>query len=186
MASKRNIEPIMKPLAAAVLIGFGALCLHADQPQTNQTGTTLSPVQPAGADSPLVRAAKATPHPPAPKGKTKIVITNETLVRSGGHVSTSTSTPAALPPAVATNSPSDDVLRQHQQAAAEARAKLEAEQKKRAAQFAERANAVYEGDDAEGIYEDPARSEGRMEKQSPSAPAQPPTIQVQKPPTSSR
>jgi len=54
------------------------------------------------------------------------------------------------------------------------------EAKKRLA--AERANAIYEGDDPDGIYEDPAQSEGRATQQSPATPQAPPTMQVQKPP----
>jgi hypothetical protein len=188
MGPKRNIERIMKRLASALLVGFGALCLHADQQQTT-TATPGAPMTvlaapPAAADSALVRAAKSTSHPAPPKGKKKIVITNETLSKSGGHITTGTNTQAALPPAA----PRVDPLIEAQKKlppGAEARAKREAEQKKKA-EAAERANAIYEGDDPEGIYEDPARTEGRMEKQSPTTPSQPPTIQVQKPPTSSR
>lgn len=178
----------MKRLATALLIGFGALCLHADQQQTTTatTNTTVTPLssQPAPADSPLVRAAKSTSHPAPPKGKKKIVITNETLAKSGGHITTGTNTQAPLPPPM----PKVDPLIEAQKKlppGAEARAKQEAEQRKKA-EAAERANAIYEGDDPEGIYEDPARTEGRMEKQSPTTPSQPPTMQVQKPPTSSR
>src|SRR5438128_884353 len=106
MAPKRNIERIMKRLASALLIGFGALCLHAGEQNTTATSTQPPPpaAQPqAQADSPLVRAAKAT-HP-ASKNKKKIVITNETLAKSGGHITTSSATQPALPPATAAPKP---------------------------------------------------------------------------------
>ena len=180
MAPKRNIERIMKRLASALLIGFGALCLHANQ-QTTTATSTQAPVPPpqAQADSPLVRAAKSTAHPTS-KNKKKIVITNETLAKSGGHITTSSPTQPPLPP----GDPKTDPVIEAQKKlppGAEQRAKQEAEQKKKA-EAAERANALYEGDDPAGIYEDPATTEGRMEKQSPKTPAQPPTMQVQKPP----
>ena len=85
MAPKRNIERIMKRLASALLIGFGALCLHAQDQQTTATATQ-PPV-----DSPLVRAAKSTAKP-ASKNKKKIVITNDNLTKSGGHITTSSAT----------------------------------------------------------------------------------------------
>ena len=145
----------MKRLALALLIAFGAFYLHAD-------------------DSPLVAAAKASQQ--AKKPKKKIVITNETLTKTGGHVSTATTKPQPLPkltdPPVQPPKPVAPV---------DAAAKAAEEKKKRDA--AERANAIYEGDDAEGIYEDPARTEGRMEKVSPAAPQQPPTVQTQQPTT---
>jgi hypothetical protein len=185
MAPKRNIERIMKRLASALLIGFGALCLHAGE-QTTTATSTQEPAPPpqAQADSPLVRAAKSAAAHPASKNKKKIVITNETLAKSGGHITTSSPTQPPLPP----SAPKTDPVLEAQKKlppGAEQRAKLEAEQKKKA-EAAERANAIYEGDDPAGIYEDPATTEGRMEKQSPKTPAQPPTMQVQKPPTSSR
>jgi hypothetical protein len=177
MGPKRNIEPIMKRLASALLIGFGALCLHA-----GQTAATSTQAPPATADSPLVRAAKSTQH--SKSKKKKIVITNETLAKSGGHITT-TSAPPPLPPAPAPKT--DPVIEAQKKLppGAEQRAKLEEEQRKKA-EATERANAIYEGDDPEGIYEDPAKTEGRVEKMSPKTPAQPPTMQVQKPPTSSR
>jgi hypothetical protein len=179
MGPKRNIERIMKRLASALLIGFGALCLHAGEQTTTATSTQPpAPAPQAQVDSPLVRAAKSTAHPTS-KNKKKIVITNETLAKSGGHITTSSPTQPPLPSAPKT----DPVLEAQKKLppGAEQRAKLEAEQKKKA-EAAERANAIYEGDDPAGIYEDPATTEGRMEKQSPKTPAQPPTMQVQKPP----
>src|SRR5207244_7056430 len=96
--------------------------------------------------------------------------------------SNSTLAPLPAPP------PADPALAEHEamrkyglEKQAADKAKKAAEDKKKAA-AAEHANAVLEGDDPEGIYDDPATSEGRAAKQSPAPPSQPPTIQVQKPP----
>src|SRR5262245_41294626 len=143
----------MKRLASALRIAFGASYLQAQ-------------------DSPLVAAAKASQH--AKKSKKKIVITNETLARSGGHVSTATNAPAPLPKLP----PETSVA-----AVKPATVQSDAAAEKKKHDAAERANAIYEGDDPEGIYEDPAKAEGRMQKNSPPAPQQPPTVQTQQPPT---
>jgi hypothetical protein len=172
----------MKPLATGLLIAFGTVSLAAAG-QTTAT-STQPPAPQAQPDSPLVRAAKATQHN-APKKK-KIVITNDTLARSGGHVSSSNGAPAALPPPPPID-PAGDPQDVQRKAALEAakKARQDADEKlKREA--TRRANAILEGDDAGGIYEDPALSEGRAAKQSSAPPAQPPVVQVQKPPTSSR
>jgi hypothetical protein len=163
----------MKRLATGLLIAFGAVSLLA----ADQTTTT------APADSPLVRAAKSTQKA---KAKKKIVITNDTLVKSGGHVTTSASNPAPLPILTDVDHTAENQMKQRQAAAqAAAKAKTEAEQKKKH-DAAERANAVLEGDDAEGVLEDPALVEARAEKNSPPPTQQLPTVQVQKPPTSFR
>jgi len=175
MERKRNIEQTMKRLASALLIAFGALCLHAGEQTTTTTTTSAQPP----ADSPLVRAAKAAQSKTPSKSKKKIVITNETLAKSGGHITTSNSQ-AALPPLPKPDPNVADIERQKQLAAQQAatdKAKQAAVDKKKRDE-AEHANAILEGDDPEGIYEDPARSEGRAEKSSPP----PPTMQVQKPP----
>ena len=177
MDGKRNIEQTMKRLASALLIAFGALCLHADDKTTTAAPATTQPP----ADSPL-RAAKASHTKTPSKTKKKIVITNETLAKSGGHITTSNAQPP-LPPAPKVDS---NVVEERQrqlgaQQAAADKARQAVEDKKKRDE-AERANAMLEGDDPEGVYEDPARSEGRAEKKSPPPPSQPPTIQVQKPP----
>ena len=171
----------MKRLASALLIAFGALCLHADDKTTTATTTSTQPP----ADSPLVRAAKASQSKTTSKTKKKIVITNETLAKSGGHITTSNAQ-AALPPVPKANPNTIDMERQKQldaqQAAAE-KAKQEAEAKKKREQT-ERVNAVLEGDDASMGLGDPALVEGTAEKTSPAPPSQPPTMQPQKPPAS--
>ena len=93
MDGKRNIEQTMKRLASALLIAFGALCLHADDKTTTAAPTSTQPP----ADSPLVRAAKASQGKITSKSKKKIVITNETLAKSGGHITTSSAQPALAP-----------------------------------------------------------------------------------------
>ena len=131
-----------------------------------------------------MRAAKAASKTkPASKTKKKIVITNDTLVKDGGHITTASSTPAPLPPATSDVNPleklANDQIRYKQ--AADAKAKKDAEQKQKTA--AERANSVYEGDDAEGVYEDPATTEGRMQRDGGKQPTQPEAIKPQQPGT---
>ena len=182
MGRKRNIEPSMKRFGLAALLAFGALSLHAD----DQT-TTQAPAPQPQSDSPLVRAAKASGRLNTTKKKTP-VITNDTLVKSGGHVTTSNkpqpplpAPPKADPAALAREKAEKEAAVAK---AAELKAKQEAEAKKKAA--AERSNAILEGDDPDGIYEDPATSEGRAEQRSQQTPppqtVTPPTMKVQKPP----
>jgi hypothetical protein len=173
----------MKRLASALLIAFGALCLHADDKTTTATTTSTQPP----VDSPLVRAAKASQGKLTSKSKKKIVITNETLAKSGGHITTSNAQPA-LPPVPKVDPNTAEIARQNQlgaqQAAAE-KAKKEAEDKKKR-EDAYRANAVLEGDDSSMGLGDPAMIEGHAEQASPAPPSQPPTVQTKKPPTSFR
>jgi len=176
----------MKRTAIAALLAFGALALVADEKTSTQAPPPAAP-----ADSPLVAAAKASGRTTTStsKKKKKMVITNETLAKSGGHITTTTKTaqqPLPAPPRVdpVLDKLAADQKKQYEaEKAAAAKAQKEAEEKRK--RNAERANAIVEGDDAEGIYEDPATSEGRADKQSPPPPGQPQTIQVQKPPTSS-
>src|ERR1700737_2937631 len=88
-------EAVMKALLSCGLAAF-ALTLYAADPQDKPTttGNTLSAVPAAQVeDSPLVAAAKRTGR--LAKKPTN-VITNETLVKSGGHLTTA-SHQAALP-----------------------------------------------------------------------------------------
>ena len=186
MGRKRNIEPIMKSLATAALITFGALCLHADDQTTTQTPAPQTTAQQPQADSPLVRAAKASGRMNSSKKKTP-VITNETLSKTGGHVTTTNKPQPALPkpPIVDTAAKARADAEKEGAAvkAADAKAKKEAEETQKKA--AERSNAILEGDDPEGIYEDPALSEGRAQATTPQTQTQtqqPPTMKVQKPP----
>ncbi len=186
MGRKRNIERFMKRTAIAVLLTLGALSLVADEKTTTQAP---APTPAVTADSPLVAAAKASGRTSSKKTtskKKKMVITNETLAKSGGHITTTSKAaqqPLPPPPRVdpALDKLAADQKKQYDvEKAAAAKAQKEAEEKKR--RDAQRANAIVEGDDADGIYEDPATSEGRASKQSPPPPQQPTTIQVQKPP----
>jgi hypothetical protein len=171
----------MKRTAIAALLAFGALSLGADEKTTTQ-----APAPATSADSPLVAAAKASGRTTPSKKKKKMVITNETLAKSGGHITTTTKAaqqPLPPPPRVdpALDKLAADQKKQYDaEKAAAAKAQKEAEERKKL--NAQRANAIYEGDDPEGIYEDPSTAEGRADKQSPAPPQQPPTIQVQKPP----
>jgi colicin import membrane protein len=95
----------MKPLLLAAF-AMAALPLVAGETQTEAP------------DSPLVAAAKASAAKNAKKRKATITITNDTLVKSGGHITT-TASQAPLPPAPP--HPSEEQLR-----AAEARRAAEA------------------------------------------------------------
>ena len=172
----------MKRTAIAALLALGALSLGADEKTSTQAPAPAAPAT-TTADSPLVAAAKASGRTTKKK---KMVITNETLAKSGGHITTTSKTaqqPLPAPPRVdpALDKLAADQKKQYDaEKAAAAKAQKEAEEKKK--RDAQRADAIVEGDDAEGIYEDPATSEGRADKQSPPPPQQPATIKSQKPP----
>ncbi|MEO6260695.1 MAG: hypothetical protein ABIP63_10100 [Thermoanaerobaculia bacterium] len=126
-----------------------------------RTLTTTAPVQ-----SPLVRAAKASPKR-SKKKSTTLVITNGDLSKSGGHVTTATTALKPLPvdaPAEMTPEQARAVEkhnREVRQAAVAKTKKAEADRKMQK----ERAAAIYNGDDAEGMLEDPALVEGKMTPQ---------------------
>ncbi|SRR5712691_1411093 len=150
----------MKPLTAAISIAVLALPLcAADQQKPNTTTTTLSSVAaPQQEDSPLVRAAKATGRLGK---KPTMVITNETLVRTGGHFTTTTLTtplPAAYPQPNPDQGKLDAALRQRREA--EAKAKRDAAEKKQ--QDLRRASADYYGESIEPRVDDPAMQEHQM------------------------
>ncbi len=125
-----------------------------------RTLTTTAPVQ-----SPLVRAAKASPK--RSKKKSTPVITNGDLSKSGGHVTTATKALKPLPvitPDEMTPEQARAVekhYRELRQAAVAKAKKAEADRKVQK----ERAAAIYNGDDAEGMLEDPALVEGKMTPQ---------------------
>lgn len=168
----------MKRTSIAAALAFCAIPLMADEKQLDTSKE--APV------SPLVAAAKSSARNNPSKTKKKIVITNETLLKSGGHITTTTDrAQQPLPPRSRVDPELDKLAAQQQKeyaakVAAEAKAKRDLEAKKRA--MAEKANAIYEGDDPAGIYEDPSTAEARAESQSPATPKAPPTLQVQKPP----
>src|SRR5437867_7487923 len=152
----------MKPLTAAISIAVLALPLcGADQQQANTTTTTLTPIAaPQQQDSPLVRAAKASGRLGK---KPTMVITNETLVRSGGHFTSTTLTtqlPAAYPQPNGEQARLEAAMRAKREAAEQARRDV-AERKK---QDLQRATADYYGESIETRVDDPAMQEHQMER----------------------
>jgi hypothetical protein len=153
----------MKRIAISSCLALAALSLYAGDPQTTNaapqpahTETLLSSPRTVGiGDSPLVHAAKLTNRLNKKPGQ---VITNETLVHSGGHFTTTTTqAQAALPTQPSTVPTMDQLAIQQRQARAETAAAADAarkiaQQKKIAAGLAA---ARAEGDTAEGIYTDP-------------------------------
>ena len=166
----------MKRTGIAAILVLGAFALHADQ-----TTTQAPAPQPQPVDSPLVRAAKATNR--SATKKKKIVITNDTLVKAGGHVTTSNEAKAQLP----TNLNADPALakmaeEQRKEEAAAAAASLKAKKEAEAKKLkVEKTKAVYEGDDAEGMLDDPALVEGQMQQQAPPQTQQPTTMGTEQP-----
>jgi hypothetical protein len=180
----------MKPIVLSSCLALAALSLYAADPQTPKDNPTPPPThvqtlfsaQPVGAvDSPLVRAAKATNRLGK---KPSQVITNETLVREGGHFTTTTPEAQALLPKV--SKPAGPSLEQMGADARRARAETAAaadlasknEEKKRIA--AGRAPAQKEGDTPEGLYTEPPALEGPTLQ--PIKPTTPETMGQQKPP----
>ena len=140
----------MKRFTLAISVAVIALPLGA------QTATTAAPVQ----DSPLVAAAKASRKA---NGGKSVVITNDTLVKSGGghmstaNASTSPSYPAALP---ATAGPAAV-----DQAALKAKADAESKAKKAAAAKEMKTKSVAAdlyGESIEDRIEDPSMQEHTM------------------------
>lgn len=166
----------MKAILICSLAAF-ALTLYAADPQDKPTttATTLSAVAPAKVeDSPLVAAAKRTGR--LAKKPTN-VITNETLVKSGGHITTAAfQAPLPPPPKVpaSLNQPNSNAERLKKEA--QEKAKKEAVAKRAAGR---RAAADYNNDSIEPRFEDPAQQEQMMQQGAQTTTAQPP----QKPPT---
>jgi len=159
----------MKPIAISTCLALAALSLFAADPQATKDALPsthiekqLSAQRVAGiGDSPLVRAAKASGR----LGKKPAqVITNETLVREGGHFTTTT--PAAQTPLPTNRRPSEpswdqmaaDARKSRADAAVNAEQARKLEQQKRLS--AARAAAAAEGDTPEGLYNDPPALEG--------------------------
>jgi len=166
-----------------ILTGGLALCaltLVAAEPQQKPTTTETVIAAPATVqvqDSPLVRAAKATGRL---QKKPTNVITNDTLLKTGGHFTTTKSQsplpplPEAPPPVV---QPRMSAVERQKQEAAAAKVKRETADRKAAAH---RADADFNDDSIEPRYEDPAMQEHMMQQgnQPATTTAQPP-----KPPT---
>ena len=159
----------MKPIAISSCLALAALSLFAADPQAakNALPSThvekqLSAQRTVGiGDSPLVRAAKATNRL---NKKPTQVITNETLVREGGHFTTTTpEAQTALPTNRRPSEPTWDQMaadarKSRNDAAAAALQAQKLEQQKRLS--AARAGALAEGDTPSGLYNDPPALEG--------------------------
>ena len=176
----------MKRLTIALSIAALALPLWA-QDKPNTTTTVLAqPPAAEGGDSPLVKAAKATQ-----KTKTKkasIVITNDTLTKSGGHLYVANQTPNPPLPAAL---PQPDAAAGQAQAALKAKAAADAKTKQDDAAKKEKklkaASADYYGESIEERVQDPAQQEHAMEQMTTTQPAtatsaQPQTATPTKPP----
>jgi len=179
----------MKPIAICSCLALAALSLYAGDPQATTAApvthaeTLMSAPRTSVVDSPLVHAAKATNRLNKKPGQ---VITNETLVRSGGHFTTTTAeAQAQLPPNHPSAVPTMDQIAIEQRraraetaAAADQARKIAAQKKASAGLAAARA----EGDTAEGVYMDPPALEtGTIQTAKPLSPAEM-TPQQQKPP----
>ena len=136
----------------------------APPPQT-ATGHALVTQPPA--DSPLVRAARSTPSRSKKKStakkKSAPVITNDNLLKSGGHITTAKSQPPLrnIAPAEMTPEEARAIEKRNREVREAAAAKVNKEEADRKLQK-ERNGAIYNGDDAEGMLEDPAVVEGKM------------------------
>lgn len=179
----------MKPIAISSCLALAALSLYAAAPQTSQDTAApptthppllLSSPQTIGlGDSPLVRAAKATNR--LGKKPTQ-VITNDTLVRQGGHFTTTTPEAQLALPSRSTTAANPEQL------AADARKKktealAAAEKARKADEMKKRATAMKaareEGDTPEAIYDDPPALETPVPVLKPTSPTM---VQPQKPP----
>jgi hypothetical protein len=188
----------MKPITAAASLILAAFALHAAIPQqakdagpakpdaATHTATLFSAPQPtAVTDSPLVRAAKASRRPGL---KASTVITNETLVRTGGHFTTTSSQqpiPAASGPKPQTEVEwLAEMHKRASDAAANAAAARKSEELKKVA--AARKEQLMEGDTPEAIYNDPPPLEGIQTNTpatqiQPMKPTAPPTMETKPP-----
>src|SRR6266508_3684765 len=167
----------MKPLNVAISMAILAMPLcAAAQDKPNTTTTVLSqPTAAQNQDSPLVRAAKASGRL---NKKATTVITNENLVRTGGHFTT-TSAQNPLPPAP---SKLDNAVGAQAEAATRAKADADGKAKKDAAkkqQQLKNAAADYYGESVEPRVDDPAAQEHVMEQMTST---QPKTMTPSKPP----
>jgi hypothetical protein len=176
------MKPMMKPIALTASLVLATLSLYASDPQSKpKEAAKAQPSAPAPAvlsasnatsvDSPLVRAAKAA-HKPGIKAST--VITNETLIRTGGHFTT-TASQQPIAPVHAVPGPSEeqwlaDRRRKEIEAATAAVAAAKTEYERRIA--AERAAQLMEGDTPEGMLNDqPAQAGGPVQTMKPATPA---------------
>jgi hypothetical protein len=171
----------MKPIAISSCLAFAALSLYAGDPQTTNTAPTaahgeklLSATRVVGGntDSPLVRAAKATNRLNKKPGQ---VITNETLVRTGGHFTTTTAESQVPLPPVSADAPTMDKM-----AAEQRRARADAAARAATAQQQQRVSAAARAEQSpEALYGEPPALEAPPQ---PSKPIAPETMEQRKPP----
>ena len=146
------------PIAVAFAVIAVPLFASADDNQATKSSTstkTLGSAPGQSNDSPLVRAAKAS----AKGKKPTIVITNETLIKSGGHITTA-SAPAALPaaPPAAPVNPQTTAAAVYKKHVAQVEKAKKAEEAKKAAAAAHAAADLY-GDTVEPVSPDPSVQE---------------------------
>jgi hypothetical protein len=172
----------MKPIALTASLILATLSLYASDPQSKPKETAKSqPAAPApmvssasnatSGDSPLVRAAKAA-HKSGIKAST--VITNDTLIRTGGHFTTTASQQPIAPVRVAPGQSEEQWLasrrRKEIEAATAAAAAAKTDQQKKLA--AARLEQLMEGDTPEGMLNDqPGQMEGPVQTMKPAKPA---------------
>lgn len=178
----------MKRLSIAFSVAALAVPLCAqDKPPANTTTTVLAqPATTQAQDSPLVRAAKATKKT---QTKKSIVITNDNLSKSGGHLYVANQSPnppasAALPkPDTSVAKIQADLRAKAEADAAKAKADADAKANKESAasrdKKAQAAAADYYGESIEERVDDPAQQEHVMNQMTPT---QPQTAQPTKPP----
>jgi hypothetical protein len=168
----------MKRLTITICTAILALPLLAqDRPNTTETVLAKPPAT-QNADSPLVAAAKATKR----LGKNpSMVITNETLLRSGGHLYTANA-PAStepLPKPLPQPDPAAVRLEASLKAKTEADAKAKQESAAKKDQKLKAAAADYYGESIEERVDDPAAQEHVMTQMTST---QPSTVTPSKPP----
>jgi hypothetical protein len=118
----------------------------------------------AADDSPLVHAAKANKKK-STKAKAGKVITNDTLLKSGGHVTTTTpATQTPLPPVAPAAAEAPKTATAEDAKAKASAAKVAKKQKEMRDRAMAQAAAGNEGDIPETLYEDPAVTEAHQEK----------------------
>jgi hypothetical protein len=171
----------MKPIVLTASLVLATLSLYANDPQTKpREAAKAQPAAPApvvlsasnatGVDSPLVRAAKAA-HKAGIKAST--VITNETLIRTGGHFTTAASqqpiAPVPVAPGLSEEQWLADRRRKEIEAVTAAAAAAKSEQQKKLA--AARLEQLMEGDTPEGMLNDqPGQQEGPVQTMKPASP----------------
>lgn len=176
----------MKHLTIVICTAAMAMPL-CGQDKPNTTTTVLAqPATAQNADSPLVAAAKATKRL---NKKPSMVITNETLLKSGGHLYTANA-PAStepLPKPLPQPDPAAVRLEASLKAKADAENKAKQESGAKKEQKLKAAAADYYGESVEERVDDPAQQEHVMTQMTSTqpqtaAPAQPQTATPSKPP----